>query len=175
MRIIVVYNSKTGFTEEYGRWIAEKLDCKAVSYKEYMGGREPEHDLVIYGGWLMASKITGLDKIKAGIGNRKLVVYATGATPADAAEVIDKIQKDNFTEEEQRSIPFFYLPGGIRYEKMGFFSKRMLRFLHRMLEKKNDRTEEETGMMNALERSCNNSGTKYIVPLTECVGKMGYR
>ena len=34
MNRIVVYTSKTGFTEKYAKWIAEELQCEAVSLKK---------------------------------------------------------------------------------------------------------------------------------------------
>ena len=34
MKTLVIYNSQTGFTEKYAKWLAEKLEAKCLSVKE---------------------------------------------------------------------------------------------------------------------------------------------
>ncbi|NLL75966.1 MAG: hypothetical protein GX235_01770 [Clostridiales bacterium] len=110
MKTIVVYNSKTGFSEKYGKWIAQELKCEAVSYKNMTPDKWKECDTIIYGGGVIAGKISGVDKVKARpeVKGKKLVVYTVGATPMDAREIIDTVKNGNLTKEEQKDIPFFY-------------------------------------------------------------------
>lgn len=171
MKTIVIYQSKTGFTKKYAKWIGQELDCEDISLKEMKPGRCEGYDMVIYGGGIMAGQVNGWGKIKedAGLQGKKLVVFGVGATSKDAKEVIEKMRCDNLTEEEQKRIPFFYMEGGINYEKMGFLSKGMLKMMHKSLKKKTDRTPEEEGMMNALAASNDRSKWEYIIPLIDAV------
>lgn len=165
MKIIVVYNSKTGFTKKYGEWIGQELGCKAVPINK---ADYSNCDLIIYGGWMMASKIAGLDKIKnnASVKGKKLIVYATGMTGQNEEKAIEKIKNDNLTAMEQKEIPFYYFEGGIDYKAMGFFSKMIMKMMYKSLAKKQDRTADETNMMNALATSadhCNRTYTKTLI------------
>lgn len=168
MKAIVIYNSKTGFSEKYGRWIAGELSCDAVSYKDMTPEKLAGIDTVIYGAGLMAGTVNGLKKLKElpMLKNKRLIVYATGAA-AGAPELIQKMKNDNLTLEEQKTIPFFYFEGGINYENMGFMPRMMLRAIYRMLKGKKDRTAEETGMMLAIEKTNDRTKREYIKPLLD--------
>lgn len=171
MKTIVIYQSKTGFTEKYAKWIGQEQDCEVISLKEMKPDRCEGYDRVIYGGGIMAGQVSGWSKIKKmpDIQEKKLVVFGVGATAKEAKKVIEKMRCDNLTAEEQKRIPFFYLEGGINYEKMGFLPKAMLKMMHKSLKKKTDRTPEEEGMMNALAASNDRSSREYIIPLIDAV------
>lgn len=171
MKSIVIYDSKTGFTKKYAQWIADKLSCEAVNVKSLTAKQWQESSLIIYGGPLMAGKIAGWDKIKSRAmeEGKKAVVYTVGATPMEATDVIQNIQNDNLSEEEQKNIPFFYFEGGINYEKMGFFPKMILKIMYRALKNKKDKTPEEIGMMQVFEASSDNSKEEYVEALVEWV------
>lgn len=168
MRAIVVYNSKTGFTRKYAEWIAQELGCKAISVKQ---ANYSDYDIILYGGWLMAGKVAGLDKLKSNqvVRAKKLIIYATGMTGMGDVEAIEKIKNDNLTAAEQKDIPFFYFEGGVNYEKMGFLSKSMLKMVYKSLAKKQDRTVNETNMMKSLSSSTDHSDRAYINPLINYV------
>jgi len=161
MKIIVVYKSKTGFTARYARWIAEELGCDAVPYKQYLKNLEAS-DLLIYGGGLLAGKIAGFSEMVKQRSGNPMIVFTTGATPKEMTGVIEKIKKDNVTDPD---ISFYYFEGGIDYEKMGFFSKKILQTISKTLAKKSDRTEGETGMMEAMQESRDMTDRTYIEPL----------
>ena len=171
MKVIVVYNGKTGFTEKYAGYIAKELACEAVSIKEMTRAKREESDVIIYGGSVMAGMIRGLDKAKESLlnGNKTAIVFAVGATDRASADVIEKIKNTNLSPEEQDRIRFFYLQGGINYEKQGFISKIMLRAMYKSLKNKADITAEETGMMEVLEKSADKTDIEYIRPLVEYV------
>ena len=170
MERIVVYNSKTGFSERYGKWIAEELACEAVSCKDMTLQRWKEKDVIIYGAGIMAGKINGWNKVKKmpELGGKKLIVYAVGGAPMKAEEVILTVKDNNLSKEEQKEIPFFYLEGGINFEKMGFFPKTMLKTMYKVLEKKKDKTQEDMGMLRLFERSSDNSSKENIKSLITC-------
>lgn len=172
MNTIVIFNSKTGFTEKYAGWIAEELHCEAVPYKKITSAQLAQAQLIIFGGGLMAGKIPGLDKLKSSFtASQKLILFVTGATPQHSTEVIEKIKNDNLTPEEQKTIPFFYFEGGINFERMGFFGKMILKTLRSSLSKKESRTPEEEEMLHAFCQH-DSSDRSYIAPLVKLVTDM---
>lgn len=170
-RMIVVYHSNTGFSRKYAQWIGDALRCDAVEDKKLTTDQWNHADKVIYGGGMMAGKIQGFSKIRQRPeAARKLIaVFAVGATPKEASALIEKIPQDNFTSEERDSIAFFYLEGGLNYEKMGFLPRKMLKMMSRSLEKKHQRTAEEDEMLRIFESSHDRSNEGAIFPLVEYV------
>lgn len=55
MNTIVIYESATGFTEQYAEWIADELDCPCRPLKQISGTELATFDRVIFGGWVMGS------------------------------------------------------------------------------------------------------------------------
>jgi len=171
MNTIIVYTSKTGFTKRYAGWMAEELDCAAVPFSKKAAKGLGRYDLIIYGGGVTAAAINGLAAFKKTrvYTDKKIIVFATGATPAAAASTIEKIHDRNFSEKEKQRIPFFYMQGGINYEQMGFTGRTLLHFMHNLLAKKARRTVEETNMMNMTAASTDASDRSYAAPLVKCI------
>lgn len=171
MKTIVVFKSNTGFTKRYGEWIAQELECGAVSLKEISAEKLKDFELVIYGGGFMAGSINGLSKMKK-LYTGKLVVFATGATPQSETAMIEEAKNRNLTVEEQKEIPFFYMTSGLDYSKMNFVEKAMMGMLKKMLSGKKDKSEEEAQMAKMIARSYDVCDKKYIEPLVEYVRKV---
>ena len=160
MKTLVVYQSATGFTEQYARWIASELTCNALEIKQVSANEIASSDRVIYGGWLMGNTISGLDKIR-NMSPRRLAVFAVGVTP-DSPAHRNAVRDQNHLND----LPFFYMEGGIRYEKLGLVKKIMLKAVQKALSKKPDKTEQELFMEKNLGSSFYNSDRTYIAELT---------
>jgi menaquinone-dependent protoporphyrinogen IX oxidase len=175
MNKIVVYKSQSGFTKMYGELIAEKLMCDAVSMKEMKIKKLKDYDVIIFGGGVHAGSINGLKNVKKIVGklvNKKLVVFCTGATPAEEIKSIEEIKNRNFSKSELSDIPFFYLQSGLNYNKMNVSGKMMMKLLLKMLENKADKTEQDIAMANMIKESYDISDKKYIHSLVTCVKEM---
>lgn len=173
-KILVTYKSVTGFTEQYAKWIAEELDCRAMEWKEASAKVMSEYDTVIFGGRFHAGFVDGLKnakKLVAESARAKLIVFATGATPHTATEMIEGAWKNNFTPDELESIPHFYMESGLRYDKMSFSDKLMMKVFAAMVKRKKDKSEYEKAMEKALGNSYDLSSKEYIVPLVSYVRK----
>lgn len=163
MSSIVIYQSSTGFTKQYAQWIAEELNCRAVSIKEMTEGDLAGSDTVIFGGWIMGNSIVGYDKIKDK-GIRKLVVFAVGAS-LDSEETRRAITEEN----QLGGTPFFYLPGGMRSDKLNFFVRFMLKQLKKSIAKKAEKSEQDRYMERVLCTNFDISDRKYIKELAAFV------
>ncbi|GAA0079018.1 flavodoxin domain-containing protein [Clostridium sp. CTA-5] len=151
MKSVVIYKSKTGFTKKYAEWISEQLSADIFNISKVRIDIIKNYDIVIYGGSLYASGITGLKFIKQNIDKLKdknIIVFATGASPSKK-ESINQVKDKNFTNDEQKFIRFFYLRGGFDYSKLNSFDKILMTLLKWKLKKKKDLTPDEKGMLAA--------------------------
>jgi len=149
MKAIVIYKSKTGFAKKYAQWIAEELAADIFDATKITIDTLKDYDAVIYGAGLYAIGINGvklvtnnIDKLK----DKKIVVFATGVTPSRTSD-IDKVRDNNFTEEQQQHIRFFYLRGGFDYSRLTFIDKVLMTLLKWKIKCKKELTPDETGML----------------------------
>lgn len=151
MKTIVVYKSKTGFTKKYAEWISEDLSADIFDVSKVTINILTTYDTIIYGGSLHAVGINGvklitqnIDKLK----DKKVVIFATGASPA-REDVINEIRNKNFTTEQQEHIKFFYLRGGFNYNKLNIFDKVLMTLLKWKIKNKKEEklTADEIGML----------------------------
>ena len=59
-KILVLYKSKTGFSERYARWIAEDLQCDLANLAEFKKDSLLQYGLIIYGAGVYAGQINGI-------------------------------------------------------------------------------------------------------------------
>ncbi len=173
-QILVIYKSVTSFTKQYAKWIAEELDCGVMDLKEVSAKTMSEYNTVVFGGRLHAGSVDGLKKAKKLFGEStatRFVVFATGATPNTAAEMIEAEWKNNFAPDEMKRIPRFYMQSGLRYDKMPFGDKLMMKVFAAMVKRKKDKGDYETAMAQALGNSYDLSSKEYIEPLVSYVLK----
>ncbi len=159
MKIIIVYQSSTGFTKQYAQWIGEALSCDVKDIKEVTPEKIGEYDRIIYGGWIMGNNVAGLEKIKR-MNPQSIVVFAVGATP-DGEEIRSAIKAQNHIE----STPFFYMEGGMRFERLNLLVRAMLKVVMKSVKKKQSKTAQDEFMEKNLGSSFDNSDKKYIEPL----------
>ena len=161
MKTIVVYQSSTGFTKQYAEWIASDLQCKSYNLKEVTSSEIANADQVIFGGWVFGGMVNGLDKFLQ-LNPKKYIVFAVGSSPE---EVIDKEAMK--TQNHLENIPFFYMIGGLKWDKLNFMVKGMLKMMKKSLMKKADKTPQEQVMVERLGTSFDESDRKYIEPLVQ--------
>ncbi|WP_026888656.1 flavodoxin domain-containing protein [Clostridium beijerinckii] len=151
MKTVVIYKSKTGFTRKYAEWVAEELSADIFNASKVNINTLNKYDTIIYGGSLYAVGIIGIGLIKKNINklkDKRLVVFATGASPS-RDNVINEVINKNFTVDEQKYIKFFYLRGGFNYNKLNFFDKFLMTLLKLKIKnkKKEDLSADEKGML----------------------------
>ena len=166
MKTIVIYASTTGFTKKYAEWIAADLGADLVEAKKLSADALPSYDVVIYGGSLHAVGIKGLEKLKPslpGLAEKKLIVFAVGATP-DRKDVPEEVLAANFSAEERGRIRFFYLRGGFDYAKLGLVDKLLMTMLKLKLKSKKaeERSPDERGMLASYARPVDFTKRAYV-------------
>lgn len=171
MKAVVVYKSRTGFSRKYAQWIAEELSADIFEVSQCSVEIIKTYDVVIYGGSLHAVGINGInfitknfDKLK----DKKIVVFATGASPA-RENVISEVINKNFTSEQQDHIKFFYLRGGFDYSKLGFVDKALMTLLKFIIKSKKELTPDEKGMLIAYDKPVDFTNKDNIRELITCI------
>lgn len=175
MKILVIYKTRTGFTQKYAEMIAEEITCSLMEFKDVTIETMSEFDVVIFGGGLHAGRVDGLRKAKdmfAKSSAKKFVVYVTGATPNEAKEIVDGVWTDNFSEEERGRIPHFYMQSGLCYEKMSIPDKTLMKMAAEAMSKKQNKTEHEAGFEQAIKSSYDISSKEYVKPLVEYIKEL---
>ncbi len=161
MKTVVIYRSKTGFTERYARWIAEDLKCDIYDLKQIKSASLAQYDRLIYGGGIMAGQVGGLKKIKGLLAQfpaQKLIVFATGAADADDKINLANITAANHLADEKPAIPFYYFEGGLNYEKMGFFARAIMKMVAKSMARQQGQTVDKL-------QSYDHTDRKLIAPL----------
>ncbi|WKY43259.1 flavodoxin domain-containing protein [Eubacteriaceae bacterium ES2] len=137
MKTIIVYQSNTGHTREYAEMLAKKLNCQAIPLNKVSTATLREYEQLVFGGWVRASVIVGLNKFIKKIPNgmsQMLVIFAVGADGSSKETKRKLIDKNN--EISLFNCPFFYLQGGFDPEKLKFPIRFMLEGVAKSLKKK---------------------------------------
>lgn len=177
--ILVIYKSVTGFTREYAEMIAQEIDCTLMDFKKVTAETMSDFDTVIFGGRMHAGMVDGLKSAKELWKQSKpsrFMVFATGATPNEAGNVIEEMWKNNLSAEERKDIPHFYMQSGLRYEKMLLSDKLMMKVFCMMMKRKKDKNEYEKQFEKVIDSSYDISSKEYIMPLVAALknGSTGF-
>lgn len=171
-KILLVYQSKTGFTQKYAELAAGKTGCALLCLREATWKKLSEYETVVFGSRAWAGRIDGYSKLKKllqKVGVRRHALFVTGATPLEAQETVESFWRQNLTEDELTSLPHFYLPSGLCYEKMGFADRFLMKMAASMMKKKSGKTPEEQAFESAISSSYDISSEKYLEPLVEWI------
>lgn len=171
--ILIVYKSVSGFTREYAGAAAKALDCRCIPLKGVSPRDVPADGTLVFGGRLHAGTLDGLKRalaLQRASQPRRFVVFATGAMPADADDAIRGIWKNNLGPELLESVPHFYLPAGLRYEKLNLTDRFMMAGLKGFLRRKKDKSESDLSMERMISGSYDISDPKYLEPMLSLLG-----
>lgn len=155
--MIIVYESKTGFTKRYAEMLAAKTGMKIYHVSELS---KMEKDEIVFLGWLKAGKIQGLNRV------RKLNVIAVcGSGTGNAGENNDEtiISRNNL-----ENIPFFYAQGGcLPLKDLKGTDRFMMSMFAKALKKRNDKDGEFNEAIGRIENGFDGVNDENLIPLIE--------
>lgn len=149
MKTIVIYRSKTGYTEKYARWISDELGCDIKKNAELCDIMD--YDMIICGGGMYAGTLNGgklIMKNLEKLSGKKIILFAVGANPGADKNVIPFWNK-TLTSDQQKTIGHFFLRGGFDYNKLGKGDKLLMLMLKKHIQRIKNPTEEDLGMLAA--------------------------
>lgn len=174
-RGIILYQSKYGATKKYADWLVEETGYDCIETKDAKVANLQNYDVVILGGGVYASGIAGLQFIKKNIGrlgNKKIVVFAIGASPYDEKAIM-QIRKMHF-KDELRNIPLFYCRGAWDEEKMKFTDRTLCKMLQKVVAKQNPDEYEpwQKALMCAAGQKCDWTDKAYLEALLKYIEEL---
>lgn len=174
-RGIILYQSKYGATKKYVDWLVEETGYDCIETKDAKVANLQNYDVIILGGGVYASGIAGLQFIKKNIGrlgNKKIVVFAVGASPYDEKAIM-QIRKMHF-KDELRNIPLFYCRGAWDEEKMKFTDRTLCKMLQKVVAKQNPDEYEpwQKALMCAAGQKCDWTDKAYLEALLKYIEEL---
>ncbi|MHC1696002.1 MAG: flavodoxin domain-containing protein [Eubacteriales bacterium] len=154
--MVIVYESKTGFTKKYADMLSEKIGLKAFRLKDFV--RKNLDEEVIFLGWMKVGKIQGLDKLQ----KYKLKAVCGSGTGRTAEPDTGTVIARNKIE----GIPFFYLRGGcLPLKEIRGMDKIMLSFFVKMLKNSKDKDEKQEEAISIIENGFNGVKEENLQPV----------
>jgi len=168
--IIVIYQSKYGATKKYAEWLVEELSCDYVETKKATIEQVEKYDIVILGGGIYATGIAGISFLKKyheRLKDKKIMVFAVGASPYDGKAMI-ALKERNF-KAELSNVPCFYCRGAWNEEIMSWKDRTLCNLLKKAVAKKDPDTYEpwEQALMQAVGTNCDWTDKTYIKQIIE--------
>ncbi|EFA23492.1 flavodoxin domain-containing protein [Bifidobacterium gallicum] len=148
MGMILVYKSKSGFTQRYAQWVAWDMGCEIVPVRKVNMSTLEGCDVFVYGARIHAGRVDGLPKARelfAASKAKRFVIFATGATPCSQTRTVNGMWRNSLTPDELVHVPHFYMQAGICYEKLGLLDRMMLKLAASMLGRQEQRNPMEVG------------------------------
>lgn len=137
--MVVIYQSKYGWTERYAEWIAEALQCDLRENKKMTIEDLAPYDTIIYGAGIYAGIVAGTKRLfnkdnKEALSGKTMVLFSVGINnPADAKNMynIRTSLGQQITDFILVDMQLFHLRGGIDYKKLSWLDRARLGFVQR--------------------------------------------
>ena len=154
--MVIIYESKTGFTKKYANMLAAKTKLKVFPTKEISKVNNEEE--IIFLGWMKVGKIQGLNKLR----KRNVKVVCGSGTGRTAEPSIEAVIARNKIENKE----FFYLRGGCRpLKELKGMDRIMLSLFVKMLKSRNDKDEKTEEAVMIIENGYDGVEEKNLEPL----------
>ena len=160
---IIIYSSKTGFSQRYAQWLAEELNCQALSFRDRKDISLSTYRTIVLTGGLYAGQMSGLNWLKKQLptlADKRVAAVAVGCSPMEWPDLSESMEK-LFGDAPQ--IKCFYCQGGLDYEHMGTVDRAMMAALRAVLKKQGNRQE----MLEGISHSFDGAKREYLAPVVQ--------
>jgi len=140
--MVIVYESKTGFTKRNAEMLAAKTGLNVFRVQEL--SKVSPNEEIIFLGWMKVGKIQGLAKVR----KHKVVAVGGSGTAAIAEPSPEEVIARNKLED----VKFFYLRGGcFPLRELKGIDKIMLSLFIKMLKSRKDQDEKTKESISIIE------------------------
>jgi len=143
----IVYTSNAGHTATYAKILGEKTGLLVYELREATKKLNKGEE-IIYMGWLFANTVKGYAKASKFFAISAVV----GIGLCDTGTGIDGVRKVNKIPD---SMPVFTMQGGMDKTELRGINKFMINMLIKMMDKKQNKTEDEERMIYLLKNDQN--------------------
>ena len=156
--MIIVYESKTGFTKRYAEMLAAKTGMKVYRVNEL--SKIDKKEEIVFLGWVKVGRVQGLKKVRK-FNVKAVCGSGTGRAGEPNAETI-------ITGNKLEKIPFFYAQGGcLPLKNLKGADRIMMSMFAKMLKKRKDKDEKLNEAINHIENGFDGVKEENLVPLIE--------
>lgn len=156
--MIIVYESKTGFTKRYAELLAHKSGMKAYHIREFSKMSSSED--IIFLGWMKIGRVQGLDRVRE-FNIKAVCGSGTGRTAEPSEETIilrNKLDK----------VPFFYLRGGcLPLKELKGLDRFMMTMFLKTLKNRREKDERITEAIEIIENGYDGVKEENLIPVLE--------
>ena len=156
--MVIVFESKTGFTKKYASMLCAKTGLRMYPVKELNKVQKGEE--IIFLGWMKVGKVQGLNKLRKH--NVKAVCGSgTGQTAEpDTKTVIER--------NKIEGIPFFYLRGGcFPLREIKGLDKFMLSMFVKILKRRPDKDKKQEEAISIIENGFDGVKEENLLPVLQ--------
>lgn len=158
--MVIVYESKTGFTKKYAFMLAEKTGLKVFRASE-LSNVNPQEE-IIFLGWIKAGKIQGINKLRK---HNVIAVCGSGTGQNDENDTEAIIQRNKI-----KGIPYFYLQGGcLPLKDLKGMDKILMSMFVKMLKNSKDKDEKLTESISHIENGFDGVKEENLKPVLEWI------
>ena len=165
---VILFQSKYGATEKSAQWLKEETGYDCMETKNTKLADVLKYDVIVLGGGVYASGISGLQFLKKNmrsLTDKKVAVFAVGASPYDE-KAVSQLKEMHF-KGDLSSVPLFYCRGAWNEDKMTFADRTLCKMLQKAVAKQNPEEYEpwQKALMCAVGQKCDWTDKKYLEPL----------
>ena len=151
-RVVVVFQSKYGYTKKYAHWLADSLSCDIMETDQVSVKQLEQYDIILLGGGIYAGGISGASlyiKNFNVLKEKTLVLFTVGLADPQKDDIFSEVKKQ-FNQQMLKTIHFFHLRGGIDFPSLSLLHRAMMGMMKKMLLKKPEtaRTESDRGLLD---------------------------
>lgn len=160
--MVIVYESKTGFTRKYAEMLAAKTGLK-VFHVNGISKINPGEE-IIFLGWMKVGRIQGLDKAR----KHNIVAVCGSGTARNPEPDVETVLRRN----KIQGIPFFYLRGGcLPLKEIKGLDRILLSMFVKILKLRKDKDEETGESIRIVENGYDGVKEENLQPVIEWLNK----
>ncbi len=171
MKPLIVYSSSTGFTRRYVDWICEAVECDVVSIRDLRYDDFDNRRFVVFASWMQAGKLKDhrlFIKYYPKDPQFELLIVGVGADYLNDA-ALGRLRTAHENDFSQAS--FYYLPGGLNFEKMKMFDKFVMKIFSKVTLAQAKKGKVEKELADLMQHSYDLGDRKYTEPIIEQLKK----
>ena len=156
--MVIVYESKTGFTKKYAEMLAAKTGMRLYPASELSKVEKAEE--VLFLGWMKVGKVQGLKKVRK---HNIIAVCGSGTGKTAEPDVATVVARNDL-----EMTPFFYLRGGcLPLKNIRGMDRFALSMFVRMLKSRKDLDAKTTESIEIIENGFDGVNEENLQPVIE--------
>lgn len=160
--MVIVYESKTGYTKKYAQMLADKTNLDIFHVAEISKISKDEE--IIFLGWIKVGKIQGLNKLK----NYNVKIVCGSGTAQTAEPDTETIIARN----KIKGISFFYLRGGcLPLKDIKGMDRLLLSFFVKLLKNQKEKDEKTLEAIHIIENGFDGVREANLGPVLDFISK----